>query len=297
MRKIVVYLRGGLGNQMFQYSLGRALAKDINCELVLDDWSGFLRDQHQRKYELDNFVIKARKAKFYESIPIWIYRIKNKFYDNQKFISESVGTTIINENQNRFIKNLKKKIKLIKKTIWLCGYWQSPLYFNHHSKIIKKDFKLPIPRSAKIKNLGRKMKRENSVAIGIRIYEESNYPLSHSKNGKEKNAYDYQLVINKITKKYKNLQFYIFCTHDAKFIQKLKLPKNTKILIGKNYLKKNLDSLWLLSNCKHHIFNNSSFYWWGAWLSSLNHKKKDQEIYVSDNFINTDSVPSEWKKF
>ena len=58
-----------------------------------------------------------------------------------------------------------------------------------------------------------------------------------------------------------------------------------------------MDKIWLLSQCKHHIFNNSTFYWWGAWLSSINHKHSDQDIFASDNFLNDNIVLNKWKKF
>jgi hypothetical protein len=58
-----------------------------------------------------------------------------------------------------------------------------------------------------------------------------------------------------------------------------------------------VDTLWLLSRFKHHVFNNSSFYWWGAWLSRANHLTYTQMIRCSDNFINPDSFPPSWKKF
>ena len=53
MTKLIVQLKGGLGKQMFQYASARSLALRQGLELVLDDWSGFVRDlQYRRHYEL-----------------------------------------------------------------------------------------------------------------------------------------------------------------------------------------------------------------------------------------------------
>jgi hypothetical protein len=57
---IIVKVTGGLGNQLFQYALGRALSSRLSCELVLD--TSFYPQQTLRKYELNKFQIQARLA-------------------------------------------------------------------------------------------------------------------------------------------------------------------------------------------------------------------------------------------
>ena len=42
--KIIASLTGGLGNQMFQYAAARSMAMRSGSDLVLDTWSGFVRD-------------------------------------------------------------------------------------------------------------------------------------------------------------------------------------------------------------------------------------------------------------
>ena len=53
-------------------------------------------------------------------------------------------------------------------------------------KSAKGSYNHTIPKSNKILKLGEQMKNSNSVAIGIRVYEESNDPSSHSKDRKIK---------------------------------------------------------------------------------------------------------------
>lgn len=62
-RKVVVRLKGGLGNQLFCYAAARRLAWVNDAELVLDAVTGFKYDrQHQRTYALGIFRIPARLA-------------------------------------------------------------------------------------------------------------------------------------------------------------------------------------------------------------------------------------------
>ena len=58
---IFLNLKGGLGNQLFQYSAGRALALKYNCELKLD--LSYFDDPNIKKvYRLDKFNLKFTKA-------------------------------------------------------------------------------------------------------------------------------------------------------------------------------------------------------------------------------------------
>lgn len=57
---IIVKLIGGLGNQMFQYAVGRNLAIKNNCMLKLDI-SGF-KEYKLRNYDLGNFNVQENIA-------------------------------------------------------------------------------------------------------------------------------------------------------------------------------------------------------------------------------------------
>jgi len=75
------------------------------------------------------------------------------------------------------------------------------------------------------------------------------------------------------------------------------LPENSNYLTHDDGFVGTNERLWLLTQCKHHIFTNSSYYWWGAWLSEANFLNEKQLILAADNFINIDGIPDKWKKF
>ena len=65
MKKVIVRLGNGLGNQLFTYASAFAFAKKNKAELYIDDESGFYK---RHKYELHNFKITSpiidKKHKF-----------------------------------------------------------------------------------------------------------------------------------------------------------------------------------------------------------------------------------------
>ena len=68
MKKVIVRLGNGLGNQLFTYAAAYSFAKRNNAELYIDDESGFYK---RYRYELNNFNISApiidKKYKFLEN--------------------------------------------------------------------------------------------------------------------------------------------------------------------------------------------------------------------------------------
>jgi hypothetical protein len=48
--------------------------------------------------------------------------------------------------------------------------------------------------------------------------------------------------------------------------QNIKLPAGS-VFVDHNDSTRNIDDLWLMTQCRHAIVANSSFSWWGAWLN------------------------------
>ena len=106
-------------------------------------------------------------------------------------------------------------------------------------------------------------------------------------------------VISKLLSSSPNAVFFVFCTHRFPILEQLNLPESTVFVTHDDGYEGSISRLWLLTQCKHHIFTNSSYYWWGAWLSKAVNKTTNtpQLIFAADNFINTDGLDSSWNKF
>lgn len=299
MKKVYAYLNGGIGNQMFQYATARALALDADAELVVDDWSGFIRDyEYSREFELDKLPIKAKIASPLERLPLWLLRIENRLFGTGKhlFHSKFYGNFLV-ETEMRFLNKIFD-FKNSKKT-WLCGYWQSPLYFENYSQLLGVELMPPEPTQMKFLELGLVLQQVESVALGIRLYEESENPAAHLKNGQSKTIEEINKAIKKMIELEPKSKFFVFCTHRSPILNRLNLPDSTTYLTHDDGYEGTIERLWLMTRCKHHIFTPSSYYWWGAWLSQQYYSASSttQNIFGADNFINQDGLCNNWELF
>ena len=154
---IIVRLKGGVGNQLFQYALGGALQKHYGVP-VSYDISKYKNDP-LRKFELhalDPNIAEEGSIRAFFS-PSLMERIKEKLKAKQG---------------NEIIKELPKQewcfngdiFKMNERSLYLDGYWQSPRYFELFQTDLRKQFaQLIIPEQSTIGD-----NYVNSVAIHVR---------------------------------------------------------------------------------------------------------------------------------
>ena len=90
MTRVIARLHGGLGNQLFQYAVGRAVALRTGSELLLD--ARPLADGTKGRYHLGHFAIQARVANESELPPAksrpLAYAWWRKFGRSPRFVRE-----------------------------------------------------------------------------------------------------------------------------------------------------------------------------------------------------------------
>ena len=98
----------------------------------------------------------------------------------------------------------------------------------------------------------------------------------------------------RISSKLKNPHFFVFSDDIDQAKENLKID-GLITFVDINGIKKGYEDLRLMKNCKHFIIANSSFSWWGAWLSDYRNKiicapkkwfvKKDEGDIVPKRWI------------
>lgn len=297
MPKIYSSLKGGLGNQLFQYAAARALCLKTDSTLVLDTWSGFVRDtQYRRHYELDALPIRAHAAMPLQRLPIWLYRVRQRFgaTANGMIQRRWYGQFLV-EIDRSYLTEIDQVI--IDRTTWLVGYWQSPRYFSEFADTISTELMPPAPQESRFLEMGQRLRQTESVALGIRLYEESTNPGAHARDGHIKTVAEIRTAITRMQTECPNARFFIFCTHRSPLLEQLQLPEDSVYLTHDDDYEGTIERLWLLSQCRHHIFTNSSYYWWGAWLSAAVRVADPQLVIAADNFTNRDVLCPQWETF
>ena len=110
----------------------------------------------------------------------------------------------------------------------------------------------------------------NSVCVSFRRGEYLNpYYISHF--GLCTQEY-YEHAINFMGKYVENPVFYIF-SDDKEWIEDNVNLDFPTVPITINGVGKEYEELRLMNNCNHFILANSSFSWWGAWLSDYKYKR------------------------
>jgi len=278
---IIVNLKGGLGNQMFQYALGRILALKNKDTLKLDT-SGYPR-QKLRAYGLDTFNIveniatkkEIRKLKYPYSIFSMLWR-RFSFKILQRH-------------------HIGWEPEALKRTgdIYLDGFWQSYKYFADQADIIKQDFSLKEPLENKYPDLVDKVKKTASVSLHIRRGDYANSKITNYYHGTCSPRY-YREAIEIIKNKVTEPVFFIFTDEPA--WAKANLQFIQPAVFVADYQLSDGEELALMKICQHNIIANSTFSWWGAWLNS--HPDKiviaPKKWANKDNEAFKDLIPPKW---
>lgn len=283
---IVVRIFGGLGNQMFQYAAGRALAAHHGVPLKVDlRWL----NRYHTGFQLADLPIKAEVISLKEAFRFtWFPFHRHPFFFYIKIIKEFNNFIFL---ENSF--NYDHSFFELGEEKYLFGYFQSEKYFNNFRSIIFNEFKYTPDYKIYKSDVVNTINQTNTTAIQFR-------------------RGDY------ITDKKANETFGI-CPMDyyERAIEYIRTRQSTKFLIFSddiNWCRKNviledafyverqggsvIDDMFLAAQCKNIIMANSTFSWWSAWLNSNagkiviapNRWFKDQNL----NDQSEDLIPEEW---
>ncbi|MDP3290522.1 MAG: alpha-1,2-fucosyltransferase [Sulfuricurvum sp.] len=286
---IITRISGGLGNQMFQYAISKAIAQKNNDIFKLD--ISFYPKQSLRRYELNSFMIEENLANEDECIRLRgtegiVSKLKTK-----------LGWNIKRPTSYKYehcLMTFDEKIWESSGDIYLDGFWQNENYFKDIRNALLKDFKPRNPISEKADSYLQDIKSLESVSLHIR---RGDYILDQNTNEAHGTC-----QINYYSKAIEYINNILAAPHYFIFSDDIEWCKqNFVFLDNKTFIdqtKSAIDDLMLMKNCKHNIIANSTFSWWGAWLNE-NYEKiviSPSKWFEKDEWQNLHPAPMTWIK-
>lgn len=234
---VMIQIDGGIGNQFFQYAVGRSLAIEKNTSLVLD--LSLLNMRAHRDFSLGQLSIDVaaiRSARddwtFYERL---CYRFARK---------KDLG------------RGYQENFSTYGKHTVLSGFWQSNKYFKRHDDIIRSDLSS--------KKIDKKLQD-----LGINF---SNYISVHFRRGDylQKSYFrnldmDYYKHAIDLARSKSGLKRLIVFSDDPVWVKEK--FQHEDLLFAANLQLSAVEELFLMSKCAVNVIANSTFSWWAAYLN------------------------------
>ncbi len=280
---LVVKLSGGLGNQIFQWMLGKSLAFKNHTDLIFDTSEFNINNPRKLLIPLfcrDDLFISLSKKYFKKK--------ETEYVDIKGFGVNLSSLKIIRENKIGFevLPELKKG-----ESYYLDGYWQSYKYWDDYSRLL----------NGLILDIESYLSSLPGIADKILPFQEDSICALHIRRG------DYLLNTNIEYHGVCQLEYFIqgmqdshcskfhIYTDDITFVSKKLSRKNIEIITNSN-LTELLDFI-NLTRYKNLIISNSSFSYIAAFIAySINRAKI---IAPSKWYYFTDEgpdFPKEWTK-
>lgn len=256
---ILVKLQGGLGNQMFQYAFGRALAKKYGVPLKLD--ATMFPTYKYHNLTLDKLAIRTPFATqrevgrfaMHRRRPQWPWKILNPIlHDPKKYVVE------------KYFYYYPEAME-VRPPCLVDGYWLTEKYFLDIEAEIRDEFAI----CGEFNDYTRKMEEkirvaEHPVMLHVRRMDFAHDPTMKKNHGTVSQEY-YERAIQHMLSHVPNPTFFVFSDEPEWAREHIKTGAPTEY-IGQGAEWNYLD-LHLMSLCEHFILANSTFGWWGAWLS------------------------------
>lgn len=328
---IITRLRGGLGNQMFQYALGRVISALRNEELKLDltGYENQPEGDTKRAYRLSFFNVKAKIAD-----PKEVLKAKYPFG-----IISKAWRAFTQKVLKRYYIDYHPEIFRKKHIPYLDGFFQSEKYFTVEHDHTVSDFRQLIKNDFELKSefVSEKMKSVDAAITGAPIsisihIRRGDYVTNKTANGTQGVASIeyYEKAIKTLKEKIentdantdanvgasidagtgshhdaKNPSFFVFSDGIDWVKENLPItdiyPNSSVIYVSSQSKSENqkpledYEELTLMSHCHHNIIANSSFSWWAAWLNKNPGKIViAPEQWTVKNTENPNIIPSEW---
>ncbi len=305
---IILKLRAGLGNQLFQYAYARALALRSKADLAIDlNWfSNIAPGDTPRSYTLDKYNLPP-------SVRITDRPSPSKAVQLFRKIKAKISREVLKRSDHAYYPRLAKAVPAAQsRDVEVEGFWNTEKYFRDFEDVIRAELTLKTPlgiaasaAESKLKELSR-----TSTLVLLHVRRGDYVTRAESSRHHGLSGLDYYAEAIKIMQeKLRSADrkpLFALASDDMDWVKENIIPllKGMPCEILSNPAEiKDYEEIYLMSLCQHFIIANSSFSWWGAWFSkSAEHGGAEKIVigpkrWVANPSIDTrDVLPERWIK-
>ena len=272
---VVVKIGDGLGNQMFNYVCGYAVAKHDGDKLKLD--TSDVDNSSFRSYGLDAFNIKFTDRESFSNKTVF-HKIYKRLRRNLKYrcIFENEDTFATYDERLFVPKKLRNK--------YLHGYFQGIDFYLKNRADIDRQFTPSKPLRAEVSQLMEKFSSGDYCTFHVRGGDISPMPLTY-----------YQKAVEYMHSIAPDVKMVVF-TNDRKTASAYVKECCDKENIDYEFVWEDgnftdVEELFLMKSTKYHIISDSTFARWGALLAG------DDNTVAPDSVCKSGIYPSSWRTF
>ncbi|MCX2724546.1 alpha-1,2-fucosyltransferase [Roseibium salinum] len=286
---IITHIIGGLGNQMFQYAVGRSLALASGQTLRLDLYS--MEEYSTHAYCLDQLRISAEVASK-RDIPT--KRRKGGFFAKVQRVLRTSGNPVATVKEKGFA--FDPSILSLRGSVYLFGYWQSEKYFSDIADAIRNDFALATPLTESREQILTSIRgSERAISVHVRRGDYLTNPTANAYHGICETDW-YRTAMRKMEDRFGRVTFFLF-SDDPKWARENIKSSSPIVFVEPRSDGKDAQDMHLMAACHSHIIANSTFSWWGAWLNPRKEKHviAPMRWFKTDKHDTKDLIPLTWE--
>lgn len=280
-----VHLMGGLGNQLFIYAAALALARRRGLALALDAHTAFAADHvYRREYLLDQFAITAPLLPRSECfVGLWRWWLWRAMIERERRGFAGRAWAVIEERT--------APERYAARKLHLFGQWASEDYFTDSADAVRREFQATVPLSATTQaELAAIHAQPQPVTVGIRRFNERPDP----RLGYTTPVEFYDAALAEVARRVPGAHVF-FVSEEPEWVrQNVRCPLPHTLITHKEGNRRAYENLTLMRACRHFIFGNSTYHWWGAWLG----EKPGSQVIVDGRFAGNGPrfFPDRWHR-
>lgn len=256
---IVVRCRGGLGNQLFQYACGRALAQRRRTRLLLD--LSHYRGHELRRFELDHFAVRYRRAALKDLGRFRDLGGRAALASAPWRLFGRGPCTVVRERDFRY----DPEAFAAGGHLSLEGFWQSYRYFEDYAGELRAELSPREPLEGPEAALAARVAGGETVAVHVRGGDYRLDPEANRTLGALAPDY-YAAALALVRRRVRDPLFLVF-SDDPAWAQRALPPGDRVEHVASRPPGRGWVDLWLMSRCRHQVIANSTFSWWAGWLN------------------------------